>query len=52
MVKEWDFEAGIFFLRNLKKSNNQLCFMFYGHYWPFSVRSMVPPYTKMAKKRH
>jgi hypothetical protein len=35
-VKERDFEAGFFFL-NLKKSNNQLCFMSYGHYWPFSV---------------
>jgi hypothetical protein len=36
MVKEWDFEAGMF-LKNLKKSNNQLCFMSYGQYWPFSV---------------
>ena len=23
--------------------------MSYGHYWPFSVGSMVSPYTKLAK---
>jgi hypothetical protein len=37
MVKEWDFEAGKKFKDSKKKPNNQLCFMSYGQYWPFSV---------------
>ena len=47
MVKEWDFEAGIFFLI-IKKLNNQLWFYVLWPLLAFSVLSMVSPYTKMA----
>jgi hypothetical protein len=36
MVKEWDFEAGFFFLNQKNKISN-FVFMSYGYYWPFSV---------------
>ena len=34
---------------NLKKSSIQLCFMSDGHYWPFSVRSIVSPTQNWLK---